>query len=214
MSETKRPITLSELAAGVRDDLFQWDRGIVGTFIGLSWRPGRVIRGFLDDRDERYAKPWRYLIFGVLANVAAAWFVLDNLGYRETLGLQQKSDQIAFVLDNAAVITLIVLPLVALVMRLCFIGLNVRFIDALVALFYTQGQVNLLGVMSVAAMALTNSQAANVPFVALTLIYFVWAWASFASGPIWRRVLAAVLTLVLGQVINGLIVYAIVTYLG
>jgi hypothetical protein len=214
MSETKRPITLSELAAGVRDDLFQWDRGIVGTFIGLSWRPGRVIRGFLDDRDERYAKPWRYLIFGVLANVAAAWFVLDNLGYRETLGLQQQSDQIAFVLDHAAVITLIVLPLVALLMRLCFIGLNVRFIDALVALFYTQGQVNLLGVMSVAAMALTNSQAANVPFVALTLIYFVWAWASFASGPIWRRVLAAVLTLVLGQVINGLIVYAIVTYLG
>lgn len=214
MSETKRPITLSELAAGVRDDLFQWDRGIVGTFIGLLWKPGRVIRGFLDDRDERYAKPWRYLIFGVLANVAAAWFVLDNLGYRETLGLQQQSDQIAFVLDNAAVITLIVLPLVALLMRLCFIGLNVRFIDALVALFYTQGQVNLLGVMSVAAMALTNSQAANVPFVALTLIYFVWAWASFASGPIWRRVLAAVLTLVLGQVINGLIVYAIVTYLG
>lgn len=128
--------------------------------------------------------------------------------------MQQQSDQIAFVLDNAAVITLIVLPLVALLMRLCFIGLNVRFIDALVALFYTQGQVNLVGVMSVAAMALTNSQAANVPFVALTLIYFVWAWASFASGPIWRRVLAAVLTLVLGQVINGLIVYAIVTYLG
>jgi hypothetical protein len=214
MSETKRPITLSELAAGVRDDLFQWDRGIVGTFIGLLWKPGRVIRGFLDDRDERYAKPWRYLIFGVLANVAAAWFVLDNLGYRETLGLQQQSDQIAFVLDNGAVITLIVLPLVALLMRLCFSGLKVRFIDALVALFYTQGQVNLLGVISVAAMALTNSQAANVPFVALTLIYFVWAWASFASGPIWRRVLAAVLTLVLGQVINGLIVYAIVTYLG
>lgn len=212
MSEQRRPVTLVELAAGVRDDLFQWDRGIVGTFIGLMWKPGRVIRGFLVDRDERYAKPWRYLIFGVLANVAAAWFVLDNLGYRETLGLQQQSDRIAFVLDNAAVITLIVLPLVALLMRLCFIGLNVRYIDALVALFYTQGQVNLFGVASVAAMALTNSQAANLPFVALTLCYFIWAWAAFATGPIWRRVLAAVLTLALGQIINGLIVYAVVTY--
>jgi len=214
MSEAKRPITLGELAAGVRDDLFQWDRGIVGTFIGLSWKPGRVIRGFIEDRDERYAKPWRYLIFGVLANVAAAWFVLDNLGYRETLGLGNQSDQIAFVLDNAAIITLVVLPLVALSMRLCFIGLNLRYIDALVALFYVQGQVNLIGVASVVAMALLNSQAANLPFVALTLIYFVWALASFASGPIWRRVLAAVLTLALGQIVNGLIVYAAIAYIG
>ncbi|MEZ5960723.1 MAG: DUF3667 domain-containing protein [Hyphomonadaceae bacterium] len=214
MSETKRPLTLGELAAGVRDDLFQWDRGLVGTFIGLLWKPGRVIRGFIEDRDERYAKPWRYLIFGVLANVAATWFVLDNLGYRERLGLGGQSEQIAFLLDNAAVITLVVLPLVALSMRLCFIGLNVRYIDALVALFYTQGQVNLFGVASVAAMALLNSQAANPAFVALTLIYFVWAWSSFASGPIWRRVLASVLTLVLGQVINGVIVYGVVTYFG
>lgn len=214
MSEAKRPITLGELAAGVRDDLFQWDRGIVGTFIGLVWKPGRVIRGFLEERDERYAKPWRYLIFGVLANVAAAWFVLDNLGYRETLTTPNQSEQVAFVLDNAAIITLVVLPLVALTMRLCFIGLHVRFIDALVALFYTQGQVNLFGVVSVATMALTNSQAANLPFVALTLVYFVWAWASFATGPIWRRVLAAVLTLVLGQIINGLIVYGVLTILG
>lgn len=213
MSEPKRPITLGELAAGVRDDLFQWDRGSVGTFVRLLWKPGRVIRGFLEDRDERYAKPWRYLIFGIVANVAAAWFVLDNLGYRESLALGHQSEDIAFVLDNAALITLAVLPLVALVMRICFIGLNVRYLDALVALFYTQGQVNLFGVLSVAAMALTNSQAANLPFVALTLIYFVWAWASFASGTAWRRVLAAIATLALGQVINGLVVYGVITYL-
>jgi Protein of unknown function (DUF3667) len=213
MSGPKRPITLGELAAGVRDDLFQWDRGIVGTFIGLLWKPGRVIRGFLEDRDERYAKPWRYLIFGVLANVAAAWFVLDNLGYRDALGIARQSDQIGFILDNAAIITLVVLPLVALIMRVCFLGLNVRYIDALVALFYTQGQVNLFGVMSVAGMALARSQAANVPFIALTLIYFIWAWASFASGPWWRRLLAAALTLVAGQIINGAIVYAVVLLL-
>lgn len=213
MSEAKHPLTFRELAAGVRDDLFQWDRGIVGTFIGLIWKPRRVIRGFLYERDERYANPWRYLIFSVLANVAAAWFVLDNLGYRETLGIERQSDQIAFVLDNAAIITLAVLPMVALIMRLCFVGLNVRYIDALVVLFYTQGQVNLLGVTSVATMAITTSQTANIPFIALTLIYLIWAWTSFASGPIWRRVLAAMLTLIFGQAINGALVYAVVTYL-
>ena len=206
-------ITVRELAAGVRDDLLQWDRGIVGTFIGLLWNPGHVIRAFLEERDERYAKPWRYLVFGVLVNVAAAWFVLDNLGYRETLGLNQQSEQINVLLDNAAFITLLVLPIVALVMRVCFMGLNVRYIDAMVTLFYTQGQVNLFGVASVAAMALSGSQAANVPFVVLTLIYFLWAWASVASGPLWRRVLAAALTLILGQIVNGAIVYAVVAFL-
>lgn len=213
MNEVRRPITYRELAAGVRDDLFQWDRGLVGTCIGLFWKPGRLIRSFLEDRDDRYAKPWRYLLFGVLANVTAAWFVLDNLGYRERLGIESQSEPLAFILDNAAILTLGVLPIVALAMRLCFIGLNVRYLDALVALFYIQGQVNLLSVASLAIVALTSSQAMNVPLLALTLIYFIWAAAAFASGPVWRRVLAAILTLILGQAINGALVHVLVTYL-
>jgi len=84
----------------------------------------------------------------------------------------------------------------------------VRYIDALIVLFYSQGQVNLLGVLSLAIMAATGSQIANVPITIAALLYFVWAWASFAVGPWWRRLLAALLTLIAGQAINGAIVYA------
>jgi hypothetical protein len=208
-----RPITLRELAAGVRDDLLQWDRGLLGTFIGLTWKPGRVIRGFIEDRDERYSKPWRYLLFSVVAYVAATWFVLDNLGLRAELGLDQNRDQIAFLLDNAAILTLAILPFAAVIMRVCFIGLNVRYIDALVALFYTQGQTNLYGVLSVALLALTHSQAANVPISIAIIVYLFWAWAAFARGPWWRRLLASFLTLVGAQAMSGLLVYAAVRFL-
>lgn len=202
------PVTLGEIARGVRDDLLQWDRGLVGTFIALVWKPGAVARGFIFEHDERWAKPWRYLLFGVLANVAATWFVLDNLNYRERLGISAQVDELAFLLDNAALVTLFVLPFVALAMRLCFLGLRVRYIDALIVLFYSQGQVNLLGVLSLAIMAATGSQIANVPITIAALLYFVWAWASFAVGHWWRRLLAALLTLIAGQAINGAIVYA------
>lgn len=201
------PVTLGELARGVRDDLLQWDRGLIGTFIAMIWKPGAVARGFIFERDDRWAKPWRYLLFGVLVNVAATWFVLDNLNYRERLGISDRVDQLAFLLDNAAIVTLIVLPLVALAMRVCFLGLKMRYIDALIVLFYTQGQVNLLGALSLALMAATGSQAANVPITIAVLVYFLWAWASFAVGAWWRRLLAALLTLVAGQAINGAVVY-------
>ncbi|MBX3429234.1 MAG: DUF3667 domain-containing protein [Hyphomonadaceae bacterium] len=215
MTEGARPgrITLRELAAGVRDDLLQWDRGIVGAFVGLIWNPAAVIRGFIEDRNDRFAKPWRYLLFTVVAYVATTWFVLDNLGFRTELGLEQHQDQVAFLLDNAAILTLLVLPFAALVMRVCFIGLNVRYIDALIALFYTQGQTNLYGVMSLVILALSHSQAANLPISAAIVAYLFWAWAAFARGPWWRRLLASLLTLVGAQVISALIVSAILHFL-
>lgn len=204
----RRPITLREFAAGVRDDLFQLDRGLIGTFIDLAWRPGHTVRAFTVERDPRYAKPWRYLLFGVVAAISATWFVLDILGYRARLGLPAAAEDISFVVDNAALLTLITLPIVALVMRLCFVGLKLRYLDALIVLFYTQGQVNLYGLAALAGIAATNSQIADIPVTVGVLSYLIWAWAACAAGPWWRRLLAALLTLVGGQLINNVIVYA------
>ena len=55
------PVTLAELVGGMRDEFLQWDRGLVGTFLALTWRPAAVVRAYILDRDARYSKPWRYL---------------------------------------------------------------------------------------------------------------------------------------------------------
>lgn len=200
------PITLGELASGVRDDFLQWDRGLVGTFIAMCWRPARVPRALIYDRDDRYTSPWRYLLFAVLASITGSWLVLDVLDYRTRLGLESQMQQASFLMDNAALLTLITLPIIALAMRLCFLGLKVRYIDAIIVLFYTQGQANLFGLIALAVLAITGSTVANLPVTVAVMFYLIWAWASFATGPWWRRIIAAVLTLVGGQIINSLIV--------
>lgn len=201
------PVTLGEMAAGVRDEFTQWDRGLIGTFIAMAWKPASVAWAFLQDRDPRYAKPWRYLVFSIVVNVAATWFVLDQLGFRERLGLRAEHNaQLAFILDNAAVLTLLVLPLAAVAMRLFFLGLQVRYVDALVVMFYTQAQSNLYSLVSLAGLAMLGAGVTDIPLTIFVVAYMLWAWASFASGPWWRRILAAALTLVAAQALNAAVV--------
>lgn len=205
------PVTLGEVVAGIRDEFTQWDRGLIGTFLAMAWKPAAVARAFLQDRDPRYAKPWRYLIFSIVVNVAATWFVLDQLGMRERLGLRaEHGAQIAFILDNAAVLTLLILPLAAAAMRLLFVGLRVRYVDALVVMFYAQAQSNLYSLLALASLALLGSNVADIPITIFVVLYMLWAWASFATGPWWRRILAAVLTLIAAQALNaGVVLLAV-----
>jgi hypothetical protein len=207
--EPKRtgPVTLGEIATGVRDEFTQWDRGFIGTFIAMIWKPAAVARGFLVERDPRYAKPWRYLIFSIVVNVAATWFALEQLGLRDRLRIgEQHSAQLSLILDNAALLTLLILPLAALAMRLFFVGLKVRYVDALVVLFYTQAQSNLYSLISLAGLAILGRGVVDIPLAIFVVVYMLWAWASFATGPWWRRILAAIITLIATQALNAAIV--------
>lgn len=196
------------MAAGVRDDFLQWDRGLVGTFLSLNWRPAYVVREYVYEREARYTPPWRYLLFAVLVNVSVTWLVLDNVRLPERASIAPGNAQLTFLLDNAALLTLLMLPLFALAMRVCFIGLKVRYVDALVVLFYAQGHLDLLSLASLAVLAATGSEALAAWVQPLLLVYFIWACAAFARGPWWWRILAGIATLVACQLINGAVVLA------
>lgn len=203
------PVTLKEMLAGVRDEFIQWDRGFIGTFIALLWKPGAVMRGYAYERDPRWAKPWRYLTLCVVINVAVSWFVLDQLGLRSRLPIdEQQLRQTSFVLDHFVIIAVLATPILAAVMRVFFFGLQMRYVDALVLQCYTQGQASLLN------LAASMSAAAGLPLeVAISLsviiiVYMIWAWTISATGPWWRRILAATLTFVVGESLNGAMVFA------
>lgn len=204
------PVTLRELLGGIRDEFLQWDRGLIGTFIALLWRPASVARGFLNDRDPRYVKPWRYLVVSIAVSVAAQWFAFDQLGLRAQLSdPERQMRQASFLLDNAALLTLVVLPLIAAAMRLFYIGLKVRYVDTLVLLCYTQGQTNLLRLTGIALLALNAHAYAQMALGVALIAYLVWAWAGFGAGPWWRRLLAALLSLVAAEAINTAVVLGI-----
>lgn len=205
------PVTLAELVGGMRDEFLQWDRGLAGTFLALMWRPAFVVRAYIVDRDARYSKPWRYLVFSIFVSVAAVWLARNGLGPgAHHVAVQQ--GQVSFLMDNAAWLTGAVLPFAALAMRIAFMGLNLRFVDCLVALCYTQGQVNLVGILAVLVNSVTGSSVSDAPLSIVIVLYVVWAWAAVAHGPLWRRLAAAVVSLVAAQLINAAIVLAILRF--
>lgn len=66
-------LSVREFARDVASELLQGDRGLPYTLAMLSLRPQQVLRDWLERRDARYTRPFRYfLIAGALAVVAFA----------------------------------------------------------------------------------------------------------------------------------------------
>lgn len=205
------PVTLEEVLSEVGDEFLSLDRGLPGTMLALCLRPARVARAYLFERDRRYVRPLRYLLLSIALGLLASWIVLDKLGMRASLGASERAlQQSSFLLEHAALLTLLVLPLVAGAMRLLFHGLKLRYLDALVLLAYTQAQVNLLSLLALGWLVLAGDNDGQGVLGLVAAVYLVWSWAGFAQGPAWRRWLAAVLSLVAGQLINAGVVSLVV----
>jgi len=196
------PVTLRELLLDARDELLQWERGLPGTLRWLLQRPALVVRSFVWQRSPRFVRPLRFLLLSVAVFVLTDWFIHQQLGLKVVDG---KRDAFAdFLLEHIAVLQVLLLPLMALLMRLLFQGLQLRYVDALVTLGYSQAMVNLASAL---LLLLLVWWPANVLLQAghtvLVVIYVLWAWASTGIGPAWRRWLAAVATLLLAQTLNA-----------
>ena len=205
------PVTLREIAAEFGDEFLSWDRGLPGTFFALFVRPARVVRAYLDERSRRYTRPLRYLLLSVALGLLANWWAYDHGDAERLLSPQeQQLRQSAFLIEHAALMTLLILPLVAVGMRLAFAGLGLRYVDALVLLGYTQAQVNLVSLVIPLWHATVGSRVLDVPVVIAVIGYLIWAWASTARGRAWRRWLSAVIAFVLAQAINAGVVSLVV----
>lgn len=197
-------LTLRQVWQEFADDVLSLDRGLPATFLALCTRPAEVARRYLATRDPRLARPLRYLLTAMTLNLAVAWALFDR-PVGQPIGEADRS-QVRFLLEHSLLLLLIVIPLLALLMRLLFARLQVRLIDALVVLAYTQAQVVLLTTLAGLLASAWSSEKVLVVGSLVAAAYLVWAWSSFAQGSAWLRWSAALLMLVLGQVVNDLVV--------
>lgn len=212
--EEPRPLTLRDSWLEFADEFLSWDRGLGGTFRRLWSAPGEVMRDYTRRRLNHHTRPLRYLLLSIAVNIIVLWLITGHLGWGPRLGIQPEDEGlVAFLTEHAALFTLFILPFGAALMRLLYTGLDLRYVDALVALAYTQAQVNWTQslVMPVAA-ALDRPALLGVISVGLGL-YVVYAWASCGVGPAWRRWSCAFLTLVAIQALNSVIVLGVDRYL-
>lgn len=197
------PVTLREILLETRDEVLQWDHGLPGTLHWLLRQPALVIRHYLWQRSGRFTKPLRFLLISVALTILMDWLVHRQLGWRSMVTPAADLDN--FLIENSALLLLLILPIIALVFRLCFIGLRIRYVDALVTLAYTQSVINIIGALTILTLPWLPAQRIALTAISLLLlVYTLWVWSGVAIGPAWRRWLAALLTLLLGQVLNGL----------
>lgn len=202
-----KSLSLREVFDEINEEFFSLDRGLPGTFLRLCWRPREVIRAYLDERSRRFTRPLRYLLIAIALSLLVGWLAYDHFGAVFVLGeTERRIRESEWLVEHSALLTLLFLPLLAVVIRLCFFGLNVRYIDALVTLGYTQAQVHLFSLILPIWHASVGNRWIDLPVTGLVLAYLVWAWSSVADGPLWRRLPAAVLALILAQTLNGLMV--------
>lgn len=196
------PVTLREIVQEAQSELLQWDRGFVGTALWLVRQPALVIRSYLWQRSPRFVKPLRYLLSCVAISLLMSWLIHTKFGLRTPWAPTGEFDN--FLIENTAILQLILLPLMAVLLRLAFHGLQLRYVDALVTLAYTQAQVNLAGALLLSLVAVLPGDSHVVGGFSLVMVlYTLWIWFSVASGPRWRRALAAVVALVLSQLLNS-----------
>lgn len=200
--QPNNPVTLREILQDTRDEVLQWDHGLPGTLHWLLRKPALVIRHYLWQRSGRFTKPLRFLLLSVAVTILMDWLVHRQLGWKSLVTPAADLDN--FLIENSAVLLLLILPVIALVFRLCFFGLQIRYVDALVTLAYTQSVVNLIGALIILALPLLPAQRIVLTAISLLLlVYTIWVWSSVAIGAAWRRWLAAIITLVLAQVANA-----------
>lgn len=203
----KGPVTLREIGAELRAEFLEWDRGLPGTLRAVSVRPAEVARAYLERRDRRYTRPLRYLLLSIVASVAVSWLVYERIEVIDQADAE-RARNVPFLMEHAALLTLAILPGVAALMRGLFHGLGIRYVDALVLLGYTQAQANWFGLAAPLLLLAGVPKAGALVVAAVVVAWLAWAWAGFGQGPAWRRWAAAIGTLVLGQALNALGVFA------
>lgn len=191
------------------EHLFELEVPILRTVAGLTIRPGRVCREYVEGRRKRYTNPVKYaFLTTTLLTVAIAFFGVDLTGNtQQMLGLNaaatadasdavdaqaEPAPQVTFVRDIQRWIQLslnymILLGLFGLpiVLKLLFRGNGYNYVEHLAFVMFSWGHSYLLSV-PLHVMGVTNSLPMFITHITLSTAYLVWsAWAFYPSdrGP-------------------------------
>lgn len=202
-SPKKQDVTVQALLHEVKNEYLQLEHGLLATFLMLLRRPSDVVFAYINRTSNAYTRPLAFLMASVGISLFINWLVFERLAIEyplETGG--GEADR--FIRDYLMALTLLILPLIALCMRLFFWRLSLSYVAALVVLAYTQAIVNLINSLLLLPLILLYE-----PFVKLAplmnlglLCYVMWAWAGCARGHVLLRWGAAFMSVLAAQVLN------------
>jgi len=163
------------------------DTKLLRTLKGLTLRPGRTARAYVDGQRVRYTKPLTYSI-----TTAALWAVATPLANPEAEGALRLQ------IDYQQLINLALLPVVAVAFHVAFLGKQRSYAEHLCLTMYVIGHVFLfraLLALVAACLPADMRSSVNVVDFFVSMPYMTWALFTFHEGPSrtrWLRTLLAI----------------------
>lgn len=209
-------LTLPHLVHEIPHSVFHVDRGLLPTLAGLALRPGRIINEYLDGKRARYFNPLTLvMIMAGLNTLLFSAFPLQLTGMiagaATTAEMQGLQSGMALIYRYFALSMALLLPLMAAISWLCFLGRGRCFGEHLTLQAFIGGFLCFFGIGIYVPLRIFDDS----PYGALvwvvysllqTLYYFVAMAAVFwRSGRIWSTLLRAAAFVVLYSVATAIL---------
>lgn len=210
-------LSVRSIFADMLDHVFNLDSKILSTLRGMTLRPGRTARSYIEGRRARYANPLRYCIaFVALYFIVRTYFgigIMDDLpgvlDYAEEGSAQEALQQYMAERTGRIVdwVAIGVAPLLALVLRIFFRNPEANIAERLAFAFFLQGHSHLYALLVLPLVALDPSMGGTVRMV-VQVGFSIWAIASFYDqNTLWgwvRAIMTWALTVLLVGLVSGL----------
>ncbi len=197
-----RPITFRNLVSGAIEHVLDLEKPLVRTTLECLWKPGVVAARYCDGRRQRYSNPLKFLVIWAAVMLLLFSWVMDRIealqrwtaaGAPDPQTAASNEETMRIILDNADLLTLLALPVVALASRLVFLVDRRRAAEHLVLACYAYGVTYFVQFVTTPVL-LIDSLLVLAIHQSLSFVYHVVALAQFCRtpGPWWTRTLMAV----------------------
>lgn len=194
-------LNASSFIREVSETVFQIERGFFKTVIDLFWRPGYAMREYLEGKRREYYKPLAYALM-----LSTAYFLFTNLfgletffgqavtgfnaGYKEGVKGDFKLD-LNVILDNYAIITLMLIPLYALAMYIAFFNKRYNILEHIAIRSFVVGQQAIIYLFfSLLFLLLGQSDLLESIAALMPIVYVFWVNTQlFGPNKKWKSIL-------------------------
>lgn len=177
----RRTLRLDDAVADAFEALTAFDSRLVRTVMGLSRRPGDLVRRYVDGQRVRFVAPFRYaLATCAVWWLSVAWQLVDVDMAKLPPGLRVS-------LSYGQLINLLIVPVLALLQRLVFLGAGRGCLAHVAFCFHVIGHVFLwrAGLALVGKLAPQMGPVLNFADGMAFVAYTSWALADFFRPAIW-----------------------------
>lgn len=193
-------VRLRDWVAEAWESLVSLDGRMARTLVGLSVRPGRMVRRYLAGQRVRYVGPFRYALA-----TCAAWVVVQSVVQS---GVEDEA--VGFFLRYGQVLNLALVPVLGGLTSLLFLGSGFTVAEHLCLLFYLSGHAFLWRALlsALGASGLASAAVWNGIDQGLFVVYLVWGLVGFHRDRLGAvsLVLRTLLTLLAVGVVSSLAV--------